>query len=219
MGDIQVSALTIKPGVTVLFDSNYVFEVAGTLQAVGKSDAPILFTATNGGWQGIYFNYSSPGSEMAYCIVSNSVNSGIRILNSTPYFENCVVANNYAASGGGGIWADIAEGDLTLRSCTIANNQSGTDARGIFAAMHTNRLVLEYCTIWGNLANPGHSSYSSIVGGGIWAEGESPTLRASIVLNRCLVSSNICSGGAARVSRSDILMVEQHDLPVCTVLL
>ena len=56
VGDINVAGLTILPGVTVQFASNYAFEVDGTLQALGAVGLPIVFTGTNGGWQGLYFN-------------------------------------------------------------------------------------------------------------------------------------------------------------------
>src|SRR6058998_1932365 len=66
VGNIQVAVLTINPGVTVYFESNYVFEVDGFLTAVGSELEPIVFTRTNGvGWQGIYFNNSYNGSELA----------------------------------------------------------------------------------------------------------------------------------------------------------
>jgi len=194
-GNVLVATLTIQPGVRVYFQGNYEFQVQGVLKALGETNDPIIFYRPGtAGWQGIFFNYSSPGSELYCCVISNSVNSGVRILDSSPYLENCTIAYNSAPSGGG-IWADIAQGDLILRKCTIANNQSGKDGGGIFAAVHTNRLIAEDCDIRGNLANPGHSVYSWTVGGGLWAEGESTTRMASISLSRCLIRSNICSVG------------------------
>jgi len=70
VGNILVAGLKIESGVTVLCQVNYVFEVAGKLNAIGISDMPHIFTQTNnGGWQGIYFNFSSPGSVRA-CLKS-----------------------------------------------------------------------------------------------------------------------------------------------------
>src|SRR5262249_40752078 len=44
-GNIQVSLLTIEPGVQVLVDGPYEIDVLSTITAVGTSEAPILFTA------------------------------------------------------------------------------------------------------------------------------------------------------------------------------
>src|SRR5450759_311339 len=81
--NILVAGLTIQPGVTVIFTNNYTFEVAGKLRAIGTPDQPILFTRTNGGWQGIFFNNAQAGSQLSYCSISGAVNSAIRLV-ATP---------------------------------------------------------------------------------------------------------------------------------------
>src|SRR5437868_1172953 len=56
-GDILVAGLQIDPGVQVLFLSNYVFEVAGVLNASGTAQEPILFARSGSRqWEGIFFN-------------------------------------------------------------------------------------------------------------------------------------------------------------------
>jgi hypothetical protein len=123
VGNIQVAGLTIQPGVQVVFQSNYVFEVDGQIMAQGTAANPIVFLGTNGGWQGIYFNYSSPGSVLANCIISNSINSGVRIFHSNPLLTNCVVANNSSPSNGGGINAVMDPNNLlVIAGCTITGN-------------------------------------------------------------------------------------------------
>lgn len=64
--DILVAGLTIEPGVRVLFLSNYVFEIAGTLHANGTAQDPILFAPNDSAvpWNGIFFNYSGDQSEL-----------------------------------------------------------------------------------------------------------------------------------------------------------
>ena len=114
---------SIQPGVQVVFQSNYVFEVDGQIMAQGTAANPIVFLGTNGGWQGIYFNYSSPGSVLANCIISNSINSGVRIFHSNPLLTNCVVANNSSPSNGGGINAVMDPNNLlVIAGCTITGN-------------------------------------------------------------------------------------------------
>ena len=70
IGDILISRLTIQSGVEVLFASNYVFEVAGRITAIGTDTEMIRFSRTTNnsvGWQGIYFNENQPGSELTFC--------------------------------------------------------------------------------------------------------------------------------------------------------
>jgi hypothetical protein len=103
VGNITAGGLIIQPGVQVICQSNYVFEVAAKLTAVGTAAAPIVFTGTNGGWQGIFFNDASSASTLAYCSISNSVNSGIRITNTIVTISNCLIASNTTPGSGGGI--------------------------------------------------------------------------------------------------------------------
>ncbi len=150
VGNINVAGLAILPGVTVQFSSNYTFEVDGTLQASGSAAQPIIFTGTNGGWQGIYFNYASPTCTLVECIIANSVNSGIRIETSTPLISSCVISNNSAACSGGGIWSDSP---LALNECTIiSNNVSCVNSYGA-GIYSTAPLILTDCTIAGNAIN------------------------------------------------------------------
>ena len=95
-GDVLVASLTIEPGVEVIFRGNFVFEVAGILTAVGTEQDSIRFTKidSSAGWQGIFFNFSSPGSELAFCKIDSSINSGIRIDSSTPISE-CLSSSGF----------------------------------------------------------------------------------------------------------------------------
>lgn len=182
--NVLVADLQIEPGVTIMARSNCTFEVAGVLKALGTESEPIIFKAVDptNGWPGIYFNYSSPGSEVRHCTISNAVNSGIRILNSTPYLTNCTITANRGPGMGGGIWADIAEGDLVLRNCNIISNTAASHGGGIRIYARTNRLVMQCCTIAGNVANSGFAA-GDYVGGGIYVAGDS-------ALDRCIISEN-----------------------------
>jgi hypothetical protein len=202
--DILAVDLKIEPGVTVSA-SNYTFEVAGVLTAIGTEAEPIVFNARNPavGWQGIFFNYSSPGSEMRYCIVSNAVNSGVRIASVLPYFEHCTFANNTSASGSGGaINANIAAGDLVLSYCMFASNASAAgNGGGISANIAAGDLVLSYCSFTNNVSAVGS-------GGGIYAN----ITTGDLVMRYCTNVNNTArySGGGiyAGVSSSNTLILE-----------
>jgi hypothetical protein len=186
VGDINVAGLTILPGVTVLLASNYTFEVDGTLQALGASGLPILFTATNGAWQGLYFNYASPACVLVECIIANSFNSGLRIESCTPSISACIISNNSASCSGGGIWSDSP---LALSECTIiSNNVSCVNSSGA-GIYSTAPLNMTDCTVSGNVINasaphatsPSSAAYSQ--GAGIWCA-------TNVTLQSCLVVSN-----------------------------
>jgi predicted outer membrane repeat protein len=181
VGNINVAGLTINPGVTVSFATNYAFEVDGVLTALGTPNAPIVFTGTNGGWQGIYFNYSSPGSVLQNCIIANSINSGILIASSTPSISACTISNNSASCNGGGISSDTP---LTLNECSIIGNVVScvnASGAGIYS---TAPLILNYCLISDNKivsSAPSSAAYSQ--GAGIYCS-------TNITLKYCLVTGN-----------------------------
>jgi len=181
--DTYVVSLNIDPGVWVLFQSNYVFEVDGVLTAVATAAQPICFTQTNGasGWRGINFNYSSPGSQLVYCTVSNSASWGIRSVGiGLPAIQNCTIANN---SYGGILAFDVSGMDLVLQSCTVVNNGSSSSGStgGVYANMVGGDVVLQSCTVVGNSASgSGGGVYADLVGG-------------NVVLRYCTVSKNSSS--------------------------
>jgi len=181
--DIRVAGLTIEPGVMVKFLGNYVFEVLGVLTATGTEQDPIIFTRTNtneDGWKGIFFHQSTPGSELVYCTIEGSINSGIRFDNTEPTIENCTINNNSASGSGGGIYIDLSTsaGTLVLKDCTITGNNSSGYGGGIRGDMGDGTLILERCMITGNNSS-GH-------GGGISANAETGSLN----LTGCEINNN-----------------------------
>jgi hypothetical protein len=177
VGDVQVESLRIEPDVSVLFQGNFLFEVTGTLMALGKIEEPILFTTGAGvrGWQGIRFSTSPPGSELAFCIIERSTGSGLRINNSSPTIRNCTLRQNSSAGSGGGIFTNFP---LTLSNCVIANNSSGSGG-GIFSS---GPLTMRTCTVVGNSV----TTNSEGRGGGIYAVG-------ALDMSNCVVSNNSIS--------------------------
>lgn len=173
VGDILVAGLTINPGVTVLFASNYVFEVGGLLNAQGTPNAPIVFMSTNGGWQGIFFNNAPSGSVLEYCTISNSVNSGIQIAASgTETIANCLFTGNSTTGSGGAVYAGGQTTDLVLDGCTFINNSASVHGGAIRAVMTSGVLrIINGCKFIGNVANPG-SLGGDHVGGGLYVVGD-----------------------------------------------
>lgn len=183
--DIQAYDLTIQPGVEIRFQGPYVFEVDTKLQAQGTVNAPIVFTNDAGvvGWNGIFFNNSSP-SSLTYCHVYGSTNSGIRILNATPAVSYCVIANNSAPLSGGGVYASLISGTVLMNHCTITNNttrsSAGADDGGGGIWVNGNAEIND-CYIAGNTNNPLGNEAS---GGGVHC------LQGSTVLRRCTILGN-----------------------------
>jgi Right handed beta helix region len=177
VGDINVAGLTIGPGVMVNFATNYSFEVDGVLTALGTPNAPIVFMGTNGGWQGIYFNFSSPGSILANCVIGNSTTTGIQISSSSPSISACTISNNF----GGGIWTDTP---LTLKECNIINNvASGITVLGA-GIYSTATLTLIGCTISGNqIIASASDSAAYAYGAGIYCS-------TNVTLQWCQVEGN-----------------------------
>ncbi len=184
-----MAGLIIQPGVIVNFRGNYNFEVAGVITAIGTASEPIIFRGTNGGWQGIYFNYSSPGSELAYCVISNSINSGIRILQSTPLIRDSLIANNSTAGNGGGINAVLGSNTLTLSNCVVAANAANPGGAngnyyggGIYVSGNS---VIAGCTVRDNLVlrNGWYYQDYAAQGGGLYSDTGRLEIRNSTFVN------------------------------------
>jgi hypothetical protein len=189
-GDILIAGLTIEPGVKVIIRGNYVFEVAGKLTAIGTQQDSIIFERADAGvaWQGIYFNFSVNGSELAYCRISGSQNSGIRINSSYPKIRNSSIINNSSSNGGGFyVWASPL---FRLEDCVISNNSvSGGNSIGGGIYVEGGETYLHGCIIRKN-SSSAYSYYSRAYayGGGIYVNGV-------VLAENCIIDSN--SAGAS----------------------
>ena len=208
-GDVLVAGLTIQPGVQVVFMGNYVFEVGGKLTAVGTEQDSIVFTKApdSTGWKGIFFNYSPPGSELAFCRIEYSTNHGMLIDNSDPIIRNCLVTRNSVSGysvGGGGISTNLP---LTLTDCTISYNSvtvsgrlSGATGGGVSA---TGALTLIRCHIHCN------STYASWVldthGGSVSSYGGGVYAAAPLVISESVIDSNTASASTGHFVTSSAL--------------
>lgn len=189
--DILAEDLVIEPGVRVEFLGNYVFEIEwdGKLIAVGTEDSPIIFTeeeTNEEGWQGIWFNGTLSDSRLIHCQVEKAVNSGVRIVNSSPTIENCSITNNISENGGGmRIVLDVSTAELVLKNCTVSNNESSDHGGGIYATASTGSLTLKDCKI-NNNRNNRNNNHGNYYGGGIYVA----SAAGGLLLKNCEINAN-----------------------------
>ena len=181
-----VGTLIIQQGVTVEFMGDYEFTVYGVLTVNGTDWQPVLFKSNDADnhWQGIYFNSSSAGSELNYCIIESSHNSGIRISNSSPLLYDCIIRNNVAVEHGGGI--KVSSGTLTMERCKIESNQVSSAYKyggGVYVGSSAN-MIANNCLFDANIAGK--------YGGGFYCE------QSDIVtLSNCIILKNSTKGLAS----------------------
>ncbi len=194
--DLDLENVIIEPGVRIEATGNFELRVLGGLTAVGTPSQPIVFTAVDDStdWQGIFFDDSTAESELAHCLVENSVNSGIRISEASPIIQHCEIARNQARYGAGiNISGSLP---VTLEDCSISENfYSGANPKG-GGIYTTSPLVLIRCKVQNNEIRDrpcGWSRNATTFGGGVYAE-------STVVLNNVVLTGNIASacGGAEK---------------------
>lgn len=196
VGDILVNKLEIQPGVKVLFNGDYIFEIAGRLTAIGTTQDSIIFSKTDStfGWRGIFFNFSPLDSGIAYCKIEYATNGGITFDHTSQTIKNCTIANNSTSGNGGGIYV-TAGSMVTVNNCTITNNKVtafANDGGGVYSE---GTAILNNCVITRNSSN---GSFGP--GGGI-----SVTSGGVGILNNCIIANNsaqCCGGGIYNSSAS-----------------
>lgn len=203
-GNINVASLTIEEGVKVVFLDNYKFEVSGKITAKGTRAEPIYFTQdpVNEGWGGILFQNSPPGSELQWCVIERAVNSGVRIIESTPGLRNCIIRENSTLDSGGGlkIYLSTTSDDLDISNCIIDSNSTKTRysepssyGGGIYIFSKNSKVRLMDCTIKNNLA---YRSDGSVQGGGVWISGDVEFIN-SWISNNEVFGNDITPGGSS----------------------
>lgn len=141
---LYFSALTkvkFNPGSTIKFDSGCILKIGGSVQAMGNSTQPVVFTAfdTATGWGGMKINsvYHMMSKEAEpdtisfdNTIISYSNNSGIEIKGSGGDANPLLIKKGVVFkkskclhNSGAGISATFTK--LLVDSCQIANNGSG----------------------------------------------------------------------------------------------
>lgn len=188
IGVVQNDSLTLMPGTTFLFDSAYVFEIYGTLSAVGTETDSIIFTtdttANPDRWRRIYFSGgNSSGSQLAYCLIEyghaiddwGTNGGGVYLFGSSPTLAHCVIRNNEASFGGG---AATYNSTATFSHCTISDNISSNDGGGM--DINNSPMTLSECII--------NDNTSGDDGGGIRCYQSSPDI------TNCTINCNTAVG-------------------------
>ncbi len=187
-GDIDIQSLTIGPGVCVLVDGPFELRVNGGILVQGTAQAPVVITAKDpmGRWKGIEFQGALPGSHIAHCTISRSDSSAVRILSGrAPTLESCTIADNTCATVGGGIQANVTQGDLVLIDTAIIGNTAAQHGGGMHAQMAAGtQLQMTACRVHGNTANPNNST-GNYRGGGLFVSGDAQLSECTIENNRC----------------------------------
>ena len=178
------AALTIQQGVIIKFDSATSMQIDGTLEALGTSGNPILFTSNasnnSGEWGYIYFsdlstdavfqnniygNYVS-GSILSYCTIQYAGglniadNGAVKLYNAHPYITHCNINHNKAS----GIRATNLSSSLKIDNCSIQNNTSADNGGGIY--LSNTASSGSYSLIAGNTISNNHATAD---GGGIFS--------------------------------------------------
>jgi hypothetical protein len=212
-GDISVTGLTIEPGVIVRVDPDVRIEVMTTIQAVGTADEMILFTARVQDpelqrWRGIRFQETQPGSELAYCRIEHAGASGLTIINSTPIVRDSVFASNYNGEHGGGIWLELAAGEIVFERCSVTGNSSRSHGGGARVINNGGSIRFAQCSFTGNEAST-NAQNGSYVGGGLYITG-------SCDLDGCIISDNAARGCASnyedRTTRGGGIWASEGDI-------
>jgi hypothetical protein len=185
-GDISVpegDSLTIEPGATFLFDGPFSFHIRGLLRAEGTEQDSIIFLPNSPDvfWNGI--DFVAPSSDsclLKYCLIQQSNDNGIEIINCSPTIDHCTVhlSSAIATNGTGGIGIQ-GMGQPKIINCTITENE-GVWGGGI--NINGSRAVISHCIIARNQA---------CFGAGInigYGDGD-------VVIDHCLITGNDAGQG------------------------
>lgn len=192
-GDITVrstKALTIEPGVQILFSGHYSFTIKGKLLAVGTLSDTIIFSVsdTSGfstgahiGWLGLKFsntNFNGQDSlKLSFCKIQygkvdqigNNSGGAMHLLNSSNIgINNCLIKNNFAEDGGG-IYCSVSSPNI---SNTEINYNKSVKGGGAYLTGNSNAVFNNVYIYRNYLEKPQIASQT--LGAGIYCENSSP---------------------------------------------
>ncbi len=187
--------LTIEPGVSVLFNDSYTFEVYGSLTAVGTEQDSIYFSVidTTGysggtltGWQGIKFQYVSDQSQLSHCVIEYVKKQGIGGGLYFNYTGDYVTVTDSkitkcSAENGGGAVVYYYSNPIFTKVKFISNTAENRGG-AIYILESSNPEFLK-CEISGNNAENGAAIAC--------VNGSSPTLHNLLITNNQVTSGGI----------------------------
>ncbi|MCD4665118.1 MAG: right-handed parallel beta-helix repeat-containing protein [Bacteroidales bacterium] len=209
-GDIAVNSsdtLIIEPGVEVIFQDYYLFQVFGNLYAIGTETDSIRFTqadttgyyqGNDAGWGGLNIVMGS-NSELHYCIIEYSKASGILLYSSELNITHSYIHNNSSH----GIY-DLDVSDVSVNNVILSKNGGCGVA---FCNGAEDDIVISDFVISGNYQgiNCGQGTNADISNGiikqnqagGLWVGFESyPTIKKVLIVENNgggIIASGGCS--------------------------
>lgn len=203
--------LTINPGVKVIFDGYFIFNIAGQIQANGMANDSISFFVSDttglynleindGSWGGFWFEQIGPNNDSStfeFCkfnygkaVSTDSVywyGGTVRIHKSNRIrFSNCSFSNNIAYKNGGAIYC--RDSDIKIEYCDFMDNTCGTPIEYGYGGA----VCLEYskAIIYGNYFSQNSSTGT---GGGISFEYSNPDIQTNVFYdNFSAIGGGLC---------------------------
>jgi len=222
-GDVQITSLTIEPGVEVLIDGAFQIEVLSDITAIGTAANPISFSARDPAvpWKGLKFSNTPPGSNFTHCIIEHSEDSAISLVNTAPpIIDHVLFRDNSTSTFGGAINADGVSGNFALADSVFSANSSASHGGALRVNMDPGlTFTITNSLFENNTANPARST-GNRVGGALWLESADNTVisNSRFIGNRnnarCTATFNcnvIARGGAIYLGSSGTVSIENNE--------
>lgn len=160
------STLRIEAGVQVQFEGPYKFFIHGLLEAMGASEAEIVFFSVDSSvdslrWGGLRFVNAERGCKLVYCKVQDgwargswpdNNGGGIYIESSSVDIQRCEISHNRADGDGGGLYCWYTQSRIS--NSLIVENYSNSMGGGMFITYSSPQInnctvAFDSCRIWG----------------------------------------------------------------------
>ncbi len=139
-GNTNVSNLTIEPGVEVLFDGDFEFNIDGDFAALGSKSDTIRFrpnTGNSAGYHGLHVLSTAQIIEFDYCRIEGANNFGIKVENSLTLIQNSKVLSI------DGYGVELSGSSAEIRRSVISDNSdNGIDLSNFGRAYISNSRIM-----------------------------------------------------------------------------
>ncbi len=189
--DTDVGDLVIEAGVQVIASPGVVILVSGTLDVRGTGSNPVQFAAANPslGWRGLHLR-NAPPAILRHARIQDATESGIRAEETSLVLNSCGVIDCKSPARGGGVHATGNAHDLTIVDSTIARNDAQLSGGGLYASLGRGVLTVEGTDLLDNTANDNLAA-ANIRGGGAYVLGTDRAVfrRCEVRNNSCYTES------------------------------